>query len=266
MRGVLLLVAGSVAACGSGADVGSRSAAQTGGQPGPSFWTERTMVIPDAGADPNPAPRRNAGMAFDPTRGVAVMYGGLSDDGLFGDTWEWSSASRTWTPVDTVDSPGDLYGHTMVAFDGRIVLFGGNDGVDAVDETWVYETSGETRNWRRLDFAEAATPPARYAHGMAVGTQGTLGPGVFVFGGRDPGVATDVDRDDTWLLTSLASGWSNVSDTAEHRPSGRFRHAMTFDSAAGRFVVFGGEDAAGRFDDTWVSSVASGKLRWSSPS
>src|SRR5688572_15196589 len=102
VAGVLVAAVG-MAACGNGADVGSRSAAQTGPQPGPSAWTERTMPLRDGGADPNPTARRNAAMAYDQARGVAVLYGGIIDgaepESVFDETWEWSSASRTWSKV-----------------------------------------------------------------------------------------------------------------------------------------------------------------------
>ncbi|GAA3808499.1 hypothetical protein GCM10022403_048300 [Streptomyces coacervatus] len=55
--------------------------------------------------DIGPPPRSGLGMAFDPARGVAVLFGGQSRTALFGDTWEWDGvflSTVTYFPMANV--------------------------------------------------------------------------------------------------------------------------------------------------------------------
>src|SRR5882762_8085837 len=70
--------------------------------------TRKWTNVTPAGGD-MPLPRASFGMAFDPVRQKVVVYGGLvsiqySNVGIIGDTWEWDSATRTWTqkPASTL--------------------------------------------------------------------------------------------------------------------------------------------------------------------
>lgn len=53
--------------------------------------------------------------------------------------------------------------------------------------------------------------------------------------------------DDTWEWR--AGGWTQRNP--EHAPAPRWNHAMAFDSARARTVLFGGNDRSSVFDDTW---------------
>ena len=64
---------------------------------------------------------------------------------------------------------------------------------------------------------------------------------VLLFGGE----ASDRYRNDTWAWDGQA--WTQVADTG---PNPRRLHAMAFDSARQRTVLFGGE-VGGITNDTW---------------
>jgi hypothetical protein len=257
----------TLVACSQRPEVATRLAAQGGPSPGESFWNERTVPVPDGGVDPNPPGRRATALAYDPEREVAVLYGGRNEDPttpVLSDTWEWSSFTRTWEKVLTSGNPGPRYGHAMVWIGDRMILFGGRDQNDDVsDETWEYTVT--PRAWSRLDFDAGHRPSARYEHAMAVASAGSLN-GAIVQGGRDPGAESEM-LDDTWYLASLSTGWVNV--THVDRPPARYRHAMAWDDAADRLVLFGGDtDAAGagELGDTWTSVTSAGTtgplVRW----
>ncbi|MBA2544918.1 MAG: hypothetical protein H0V17_35070, partial [Deltaproteobacteria bacterium] len=80
--------------------------------------------------------------------------------------------------------------------------------------------------------------------------------GVFVmFGGFKPDSTNEIGFADTWIgsiadcLPDHCIAWSE--SPVSNRPSERRSHAMTFDEARGRVVLFGGQLGPELFDDTW---------------
>jgi hypothetical protein len=101
-------------------------------------WTgvvwERLSVL-------GPTPRYGAGMAYDESRGMTILFGGDSNLVRFSDTWLLGGG--VWSEGGSA-GPSARYGHRMV-FDsarGEIVLFGGRPcptSGDAVDgQTWIF--------------------------------------------------------------------------------------------------------------------------------
>ena len=72
--------------------------------------------------------RYYSAMAFDPTRQLAIMYGGYSNNfsnGNTNETWGWNGA--TWTNLNPSNAPTPRYQHAM-AYDearSRMVLYAG---------------------------------------------------------------------------------------------------------------------------------------------
>ena len=61
-------------------------------------WTQRTPTTA-------PEARMDCGIAFDPVRGVTVVFGGYGiGGGQLGDTWTWDGTS--WTHLLPATSPG----------------------------------------------------------------------------------------------------------------------------------------------------------------
>jgi len=179
-------------------------------------------------------------MAYDSRRGRTVMYGGLTSSRSWAtDTWEWDGAhwSRFTTP-----GPG-ARAHFAMVYDSkreRIVLFGGlGDDNQYHADTW--EWDGVT--WRKMSDEG---PPARARHRMAFDERA----GVVVLYGGD-GVKTQPGSgfralDDTW--TWDGKRWTQVRTVG---PGSRFMHAMAYDAARGRVVLYGGGSSDASFDDTW---------------
>jgi hypothetical protein len=88
------------------------------------------------------------------------------------------------------------------------------------------------------------SPPARYVSAMA--NDGASGK-VMLFGGygANPGIFLS----DTW-------SWDGADWTQElpaHNPAARYGHAMAYDAAQGKVVLFGGVDSSADYlSDTWV--------------
>jgi len=111
-------------------------------------------------------------VAFDETRRVAVMFGGLTTDtstsnlSASQETWEWSLTTGEWTNrTATGTTPAARSGAAM-AFDSqrnKIVLFGGRAGSGFnYQDTWEWDPTGGT--WTDLTTsgsrpADAASTP-----------------------------------------------------------------------------------------------------------
>jgi hypothetical protein len=65
------------------------------------------------------------GMAYDGATGRVVLFGGLGEDTIFGDTWSWDGTD--WTQLTPAHSPPPRFDPAMTydAALGQIVLFGG---------------------------------------------------------------------------------------------------------------------------------------------
>jgi len=99
------------------------AAAVTGGY----FGLRHVAVLGDPGS--GPAARAGAAMAYDPTTGDVVLFGGDGASGQpLGDTWLWDGSS--WSQATPADSPPARYGAQM-AWDPqsqRVILLGGTGG------------------------------------------------------------------------------------------------------------------------------------------
>lgn len=111
----------------------------------------------------HPDARETAGLAYDSSRGVMVLFGGGRTAGsvVFNDTWEWDGGN--WIRRSPATSPPARWAHALT-YDqrrNRIILFGGLTGTtSAFNDTWEFD--GNT--WSRIVTSPA--PPARWDHGM----------------------------------------------------------------------------------------------------
>jgi Thrombospondin type 3 repeat/Galactose oxidase, central domain len=184
------------------------------------------------GAAPSPGARVGAAAAFDPDRGVVVLFGGSADRA----TWEYDGhAWRSYTPTT---APQARRGHGMV-WDSdrrRIVLFGGellSDGTPLGDQ-WEYDTIKHNWSQRRL----MTMPGPRSFFGLARDVQQRT---LVLFGGR----AGDRILGDTWVLSGNA--WRVVPSPLA--PSPRYSPGMTWDARRQVTVLAGGRGPS------WIGNV-----------
>lgn len=235
-----------------------------------------------------PPPLQRATMAYDAARGEVVLFGGLTAGAAQrSETWAWNGttwtqrgpaagapdqplyASMTWDPVRRVvvlhgESPrvwtwdGTRWtglvprassfkprANPATAFfppSGRVVVLGGFDGSDVLEELWEWDGAGF------VEQSLGVSPTLRTGHGTAYSTttQRTL-----LFGGANFGGQNLLD--DTWAWGGL--GW--VQKRPSTRPPARREHAMAWDGARNRAVLFGGLGAPAvgmvqvPLSDTW---------------
>jgi hypothetical protein len=184
-------------------------------------WTRRATT--------GPSPRSQHAMAYDSARQKTVLFGGNAGSGALGDTWEWDGT--TWTQRATT-GPSPRYWHAMV-YDSvrqKTVLFGGtasNDGNSSFNDTWEWDGT----NWTQ---PASTGPSARLGHAMAYDSMRHK---TVLFGGTSGAFNSNqlVFLDDTWEWDG-----TNWTQTASTGPSARMGHAMGYDRALQRTVLFGG--------------------------
>ncbi len=186
----------------------------------------------------SPAARSEAAMAYDPVRGVSVLFGGTSTPGQGGlaDTWEYDGAG--WTMVQTATSPPPRRGHAMAYLPARgvMVIFGGIHAAtgDELDDTWEYDGTDWTNS------SPVGSPEGRHSHAMVY--DASIGV-VLLFGGRSGGSAME----DTWAFEGAR--WSQLWSSSW--PTPRSGHAMAYDSVREVTMLYGGRDGALPTPDSW---------------
>jgi len=137
-----------------------------------------------------PSARDGHAMAFDPTTGRSVLFGGSPL--LWTDTWAYDYATNTWTRLHpSGDIPTERFGHRMVynPASRSIILFGGTDFGNRHNDTWEYLPLAN--DWLRLRPA-GGTPQGRLYAAMSVGSEDGL---IVLFGGA---AQSQGDLGDTW--------------------------------------------------------------------
>jgi hypothetical protein len=178
-------------------------------------------------------------MAFDSDQQRTVLFGGVASSGATGDTWQWDGTA--WTQVEDTGPPvRELHGMVYAADRKRTVLFGGEAGSGTrLSDTWEWDSS----HWTH----EQDIGPAREGLALAF-----IGSATALFGGLS-GAQTDATvAGDTWAWDG--NHWVERQDMG---PQARWLHAMTFDSARNRLVLFGGTPSVARdtaLGDTWEAT------------
>ena len=144
-----------------------------------------------------------------------------------------------WTVVATTGpSPRNFASMAFHNAPASTVLFGGIGPQDqALSDTWIW-------NGTSWSSTPASGPSARYGAGMVCDVYRNR---TVLFGGAWRQGWGNVHLGDTWEWTG--EQWLATSHSG---PSARTEHAMTFDLARARTVLFGGvADAGQQFADTW---------------
>jgi N-acetylneuraminic acid mutarotase len=211
-------------------------------------WTELhpTGSVPPA--------RLFRSMVYDPATGRVILFGGLQLSfetltfAYFNDTWAYDSAANTWTELHPTGSlPPAREGHAMVydPASGKVILFGGSgEGFGYLNDTWAYDPTA--KSWASLT-PTGDLPSAREYHSMVYDSAAGK---MILFGGWND----SAEFNDTWAYDPTANRWASLTPTGEV-PSARDSHAMVYDSATGKMILFGGCDENAEFNDTWAYGV-----------
>ncbi len=236
-------------------------------------WTGTTWQHNlDAGSPP-PEPCGGA-MSYDANIGGLVFYGGNADAncdntgnngskttwayGLWGGPTCSNAAAPCWRQIVTADAATQRT-RVGVVFDplrDELVMFGGADtdpggncspaGVSGCGDTWLFDGT----NWREHVLADER-PAARSLHAMAYDESRDR---AVLYGGIAE-LATCASSpcyaDDTWLWTGDAWVEACTGAACAVTPGPLANHAMAYDGARDRVVLFGGHDGSLPAGDTW---------------
>ncbi len=189
---------------------------------------------------PSPTPRSHHAMALT-EEGHILLFGGFDENDLTSDdTWLWNG--RSWVNNRTDSHPPPRYGHTMV-YDPqgeRTLLFGGTDGTNNFGDTWEWKSEN---GWNLIS---SLGPPGRYDHSMVYDVSCS---DMILYGGNTLSFDEDSSpRSDIWKFNGTA--WLPLN---EDSGIARHRHALAYDEARSKIVLFGG----GRNDTRELSRSSS---------
>ena len=200
------------------------------------------------GSSSTPAGRYLQAGAFDESRKVFVMFGGLIYNSNTGsgdptqETWEWNTTTGKWTDrTDTGTAPDARSGAAMVydSVRAKFVLFGGRAGSGLnFEDTWEWDPA--TGAWTDVTAA-GSHPTARAQQGMVYEKSTSK---ILLFGGgrSDPsysdGIEMTTSFGDTWEMDPTTHTWTLLQPTAT--PSPRHDLGLVWDSTRNVAVLFGG--------------------------
>ncbi len=196
-------------------------------------WTQVTTAI-------SPSPRYLHGLAFDASRGRAVLFGGTNDasSDFNGETWEFDGFN--WNQVYTTHAPVGRFGHAMF-FDAnsqRVVLFGGRTGASTADqssETWLYDGS----DWTMQNLS-VSPPPMQE---MATTYDTSLRRGVIA-----GGISGTTNQGRVWVY--LGFNWYHLHQTP--LPAARRQASMVYHHD--RLHLIGGLTTT-EVSDPWIGRI-----------
>ena len=146
------------------------------------------------------------------------------------------TSTLTWTELSPAVSPSvrSYFGMTYDDAGGKVLVFGGLDGHNYLNDTWTFDGS----TWTKVDTA--TSPPARTSCQMAYDRKTRQ---VVLFGGYNGHYLGD-----TWLWNGRTLTWTQATPT---RSPKAVTGPMVFNDFDGRVVVFGGFDGQFYQDTMW---------------
>ncbi len=221
---------------------------------GTPVWSQVSMV------GNGPAPRTSAAASYYAFGGQLIIVGGQDGSAdpcsTFSDAWTLSLSNvpgelAGWNQLSVGYPPG-LNGAAAAFGPGgsTLTLFGGmrliNGTCQVTNEVWNITVLPPAIGFGNVvSNGAAGSPPAR---SFASAVYDATGQRWLLFGGLD---ASGAYLNDVWALSGSAFHWSPVNPTSGPPPA-RSGQAATFDSLHQRMTIFGGTDASGVLNDTWV--------------
>ena len=190
----------------------------------------------------NPSPRNQHAMAYDSNQRQVFLFGGVESatSEALSDTWVWDGLSWFSVPFVPESTPPPRFGHKTTYDESRqvVVLFGGTNTFQEVfSDTWEWDGSF----WHFIETS-SITPRARSHHAVAYDSTSQ---NVIMFGGLDEDQEPMAD-----LWTWNGDQWTEIPPSATMPPA-RSHHAMAYDSARDKLVLYAGATPNSDLSDTW---------------
>lgn len=164
-----------------------------------SGWTNVTSLAT------TPSGRTGTKLVYDQRNDKFIMFGGQNSTGYnLNDTWVYNLNSNVWTQMSPATAPGNRTAHTMMydPYHSQVVLFGGYDVNNNLNDTWVYDYP--TNTWTNVTQPNAPSVRSYLRSTYMASTNEHL-----MFGGYD-----DYSLNDTWVLKWAGGTPPVTSNTA----------------------------------------------------
>ncbi|KAJ7113128.1 kinase-like domain-containing protein [Mycena epipterygia] len=162
-----------------------------------------------------------------------IVFGGQVEGKFLNDMWSFDLNSlrtkATWKKCKpaSAERPARRTNHVCIAFENRIIIFGGTDGQHHYNDTWSFDLT--TRMWSELECV-GIIPAPREGHAAAV-----VDDVIYIFGGRG---VDGKDLSDLGAFKISHQRWYGFQYMGPS-PSGRSGHAMA--AVENKVYVLGGE-------------------------
>lgn len=193
---------------------------------------------------PSPLPRVMASVAYDPAGNRMILFGGgvVGYNPYRNDVWslELSMGSEEWTEITPSGTPPTPRGSATAIIDpinNRLIIFGGEDGSAAYNETRSLDLN--TLTWAILS-PSGTTPAARFAHSAVYDPNAHR---MIIFGGANYGQPM---MNDVWSLdlTYGSEHWQQLYPSGGP-PAQRCRQFCAFNNLNNSLVIGFGYDCPG---------------------
>jgi N-acetylneuraminic acid mutarotase len=166
--------------------------------------------------------------AVSPSTGYTITAS--NELGSVSTTVDITVLAPVWTDRSTAcgTAPPARYGHTQVAINGKVYVFGGSYAGSARNELYAFDV--DTGCWTNLSTpASGSVPGARMEH-SAVALDGKM----YVYGGVNSSRISDI-----WAYDPVARTWANIS-TPLFGALPDARNGASIWAAYGKIYIFGG--------------------------
>jgi N-acetylneuraminic acid mutarotase len=226
-------------------------------------------------------PNRTAhSSVYDTTNNRMIVFGGATGEWvgapqLLNDAWVLADAdgsgTHAWTqlqPIGTPPSPMGLHAAVYDKTTNRMIVYGGDTSIGncfkAVNDTWVLTNAnglGATAEWIRLPVGDALPNLRQRLRAVYDGGSNRL----IVFGGNSN--ACGGSSNEVWMLSHAngigGNGEGELRTWTQLKPAGIGPepiegHAVAYDAANNRMIVYGGVTSKGFVNDVWVLTNANG--------
>ncbi len=219
-------------------------------------WTDLAITQPIVPG------RIGAACFFEPFTGAVAALGGMGSSDFYADLWVLGASGFEVAIAPLVDEHGDPLtipareGPTMV-FDPteqQSLMYGGlsdlYDCEGSESAYCLYVWGWDGARWSPIDPEASPSAPEPRAGHQAV--YAAVPGAMLLFGGE----TKFSDLNDTWLL---ADGlWTQTCTSGCTPPSARIDHALAYEAARSRVILFGGDLGSGYSDGTYAWSLTQG--------
>uniref|UniRef100_A0ACB8FSR9 Multiple epidermal growth factor-like domains protein 8 n=3 Tax=Sphaerodactylus townsendi TaxID=933632 RepID=A0ACB8FSR9_9SAUR len=183
--------------------------------------------------DPSFRPRTAAAGTFLSSTGGLYIFGGLDLNTALGDLVFYNFTTNVWHQRVLSPSPSARHSHTALAWEGFLVLFGGELASGSLaNDVWMYRP----REGRWQELLPANTTGSFVPPGLAGHASVVVDEWLYVFGGR---TSVDVFSSQMYRFHLRMWFWELVLPSGGKAPAAA-GHSMIFHPASRTLLVYGG--------------------------